>query len=193
VGLEEAIQSLVDFLTAHDIRDAVLVGHSYGGMIITAVADRLAIRIRRLVYWNAFVPNNGERVNDMLPPSYVELFAQLEQADGSVMLPFPIWREAFINDASLELAQTAYEKLNPHPNKTLKDAITLATNPADMQIPKSYINSTEDTSLPHSLPWHPRLSEKLGLYRLIQTPGSHELCFTDPELLARKVMEAGRD
>ena len=193
VGLEEAIQSLVDFFTEHNISDAILVGHSYGGMIITGVADRLPTRIRRLVYWSAFVPNNGESLNDMVPPSYVELFAQLEQADGSVSLPFPIWREGFINDASLELAQTAYDKLNPHPYKTLKDAITLSTNPADMQIPKSYINATEDTALPHSLPYHPRLSEKLGLYRLVQTPGSHELCFTNPELAGRKVMEAGRD
>ncbi|MGI9500239.1 MAG: alpha/beta hydrolase, partial [Geminicoccaceae bacterium] len=64
---------------------------------------------------------------------------------------------------------------------------------AGMEIPKSYLNCTEDTSLPHSLPWHPRLSEKLGLFRLVQTTGSHELCFTNPRLLAEKIMEAGRD
>jgi len=43
------------------------------------------------------------------------------------------------------------------------------------------------------LPWHPRLSERLGLHRLVECPGSHELCFTDPALLARKIIEAGRD
>jgi hypothetical protein len=47
--------------------------------------------------------------------------------------------------------------------------------------------------MPHSLPWHPRLSEKLGLFRLVQTHGSHELCFTNPEALAKKIMIAGRD
>lgn len=193
VGLEEAIRSLENFFTENDIDDAVVVGHSYGGMVITGLADRLPTRLRRLVYWNAFVPNKGESLNDMVPPAYVELFGQLEQPDGSVTLPFPIWREAFINDASLELAQTAYDELNPHPNKTFKDPISLSTNPAEMQIPKSYINCTEDTSLPHSLPWHPRLSDKLGIYRLVQSPGSHELCFTDPDLLAAKIMEAGRD
>lgn len=41
--------------------------------------------------------------------------------------------------------------------------------------------------------WHPRLSEKLGLFRLVQTPGSHELVFTNPKLLAEKIIEAGRD
>ena len=193
VGLEDAIQSLVDFFTEHDINDAVLLGHSYGGMVITGAADRISTRLRRLVYWNAFVPNNGESISDMIPPHYVELFAQLEQADGSVTLPFPIFREAFMNDASLELAQRAYDKLNPHPSNTFKDAIALSTNPADMATPKSYINGTEDTSLPHSMTWHPRLSEKLGLYRLVQTPGGHELCFTNPRLLAKKIMEAGRD
>src|SRR5262245_64316713 len=39
-------------------------------MIITGVADRVPDRIRRLVYWNAFVPNNGECLNDMVPPQY---------------------------------------------------------------------------------------------------------------------------
>lgn len=58
---------------------------------------------------------------------------------------------------------------------------------------KSYLNCQQDIALPHSLPWHPRLSERLGLYRLVECPGSHELCFTDPALLARKIVEAGRD
>ena len=109
------------------------------------------------------------------------------------MLPFPIWREVFIDDADAELAQKAYDVLNPHPLATLADKISLKTNPGDMQIAKSYINCTEDTSLPHHYPWHPRLSQKLGLFRLVQVPGSHELCFTNPKLLADAIMRAGRD
>jgi hypothetical protein len=80
-----------------------------------------------------------------------------------VVLPFPIWRKAFINDVDLASAQK--DILNPHPAKTFSDKISLKTNPADMQIAKSYINCTEDTSLPHHYPWHPRLSQKLGLFR----------------------------
>lgn len=48
-------------------------------------------------------------------------------------------------------------------------------------------------SLPHSMPWHPRLSERLGLFRLAEAPGSHEALFTHPELLAKKIEDAGRD
>jgi hypothetical protein len=50
-----------------------------------------------------------------------------------------------------------------------------------------------NTSLPHHYPWHPRLSQKLGLFRLVQVPGSHELCFSNPKLLAQAIMDAGRD
>ena len=194
-GLKEAIQSIADYLAENNLKNVVLLGHSYGGMIITGVADLVPERIRRLVYWNAFVPNNGQSLNDMVPPQYVGLFDAIaaERGDGSVVLPFPIWREAFINDADLEVAQRAYDILNPHPLKTFTDKISLRTNPAEMQLAKSYINCTEDTALPHGYPWHPRLSEKLGLFRLVQVPGSHELCFSDPARLATAIMEAGRD
>jgi pimeloyl-ACP methyl ester carboxylesterase len=194
-GLDEAIQSIVDYLAENNLKDVILLGHSYGGMIITGVADRAGERIRRLVYWNAFVPNNGESLNDMVPPIYLGLFDAIaaERGDGSVVLPFPIWREAFINDADLDTAQRTYDILNPHPLKTFSDKIALNTNPADMTVAKSYINCTEDTALPHGYPWHPRLSEKLGLFRLIQVPGSHELCFSNPKALAQAIMEAGRD
>ena len=77
--------------------------------------------------------------------------------------------------------------------KTLRDKISLKTNPMQMSLAKSYVNCTEDISLPHHYPWHPRLSQKLGLFRLIQVPGSHELCFSNPVRLAQAIMEAGRD
>ena len=50
-----------------------------------------------------------------------------------------------------------------------------------------------DTALPASMPWHPRLSERLGLFRYIECAGSHEAWFTQPEALARAIVEAGRD
>jgi pimeloyl-ACP methyl ester carboxylesterase len=195
VGLSEAIESIVEYLEETDTEDAILVGHCYGGMVITGVADRVPHRIRHLVYWNAFVPNDGESLLDMTLPHHVAAMEALaaERNDGSILLPFPLWREAFINDGDLETAQIAYKMLNPHPMQTFRDKICLSTNPADMQVGKSYINCTEDIAASHSHPWHPRLSEKLGLFRLIQIPGSHEICFTHPDRIARAIIEAGRD
>jgi hypothetical protein len=161
----------------------------------SGAADRLGARIRRLVYWNAFVPMNGQCLNDMVPPHYVALFDQVEKerGDGSVVLPFPIWREVFMNDADLDLAKRAYAALNPHPGKTFRDKIALKAEMAALPIAKSYLNCQQDASLPHSMPWHPRLSERLGLFRLVEMPGGHEVCFTNPTLLGEKIMEAGRD
>ena len=195
IGLAQAIRSIVEYLAENDLSDIVLVGHSYGGMIITGVADDVPQRIRRLVYWNAFVPDDGESVSDMLPLEYVRLFEAnaAERCDGSVVLPFAIWREAFLNDADLDTAERTYRMLNPQPLKTLTDKISLKTNPSEMVVAKSYLNCTEDISLPHHCPWHPRLSRKLGLFRLIQIPGSHEVCFSSPGRLARAIIEAGRD
>ena len=194
VGLNDAIPSLVSYFETNDIRECILIGHSYGGMVITGAFDKLGTeRIKRLVFWNAFVPNPGECLNDMVPPNYVGLFDAIAQDDGSVLLPYPIWREAFINDADEDLAKASYERLNPHPYKTFTDKIELSKAPAEMEVGKSYLNCQEDVALPASLPWHPRLSEKLGLYRLVAMPGSHESCFTNPTLLGKKMIEAGRD
>ena len=194
VGLAEAAESLCEFLRQHDLREVRLVGHSYGGMVISKAADVVPERIRRLVYVNAFVPLPGESLNDMVPPHYVALFDGVAAAShGAVMLPFPIWREAFINDADLALATSAFERLNPQPYKTFTDKISLAQPLAALQIGKSYVNCRQDTALPHSLPWHPRLSERLGLFRLVECNGSHEVWFTDPQAIATAVVAAGRD
>lgn len=194
IGLEDAAQSLAAYLDEHDLNDVRLVGHSYGGMVISRVADLRPERFARLVYVNAFVPDPGEALNDLVPPHYVELFdAVAAQSNGAVMLPFPVWREVFINDASLDLATSAYEKLNPHPYKTFQDGIVLSQPMAASPLAKSYVNCREDTALPQSLGWHPRLSEKLGLFRYVECSGSHEVWFTDPQAIADAIEKAGRD
>ena len=194
IGLEDAACSLMDFLVQRDLRDVRLVGHSYGGMVISRVADLLAERIGRLVYVNAFVPEPGESLSDLVPAHYVALFDNIAAAnEGLTMLPFPIWREAFINDADMPLATAAFNCLNPHPYKTFTDKITLSQPMAAVAIGKSYVNCRMDMSLPQSLPWHPRLSERLGLFRYVECSGSHEVWFTDPAAIARAIEVAGRD
>ena len=193
-GLADAIASVAAYIETNDLTGIRLVGHSYGGMILSGVADRMPQRIARLVYVNAFVPLNGQSLNDMVPPHYIGLFDAVAKANNnSVMLPFEIWRDAFINDADLALARSSYEKLNPHPYLTFTDKIALSRELAELPVGKSYVNCQQDTALPHSLPWHPRLSERLGLFRLVECPGSHEMVFSNPARLAVAIEEAGRD
>lgn len=62
IGLSTHIDDVVNTILFEDLHDITLVGHSYGGMVITGVADRVPDRIHRLVYLDAFVPNDGESV-----------------------------------------------------------------------------------------------------------------------------------
>ena len=193
-GLVDAVASLEQFLVAGNLTDVRLVGHSYGGMVNSGVAARVLPRLKRLVYVNAFVPLDGESLNDMVPPHYIAMFDAVSAAnDGAVMLPFEIWREAFINDADLALATSAFERLNPQPYKTFTDKAVLPQPLAALQVGKSYLNCQQDAALPHSLGWHPRLSERLGLFRLVECPGSHEAWFTNPAVLGEAIIAAGRD
>jgi pimeloyl-ACP methyl ester carboxylesterase len=62
IGLTTHIDDVVNTILYEDLHDIILMGHSYGGMVITGVADRIPDRIKRLVYLDAFVPNDGESV-----------------------------------------------------------------------------------------------------------------------------------
>jgi pimeloyl-ACP methyl ester carboxylesterase len=66
VDLDLHIADNLAVLEFEDLRDVVLVGHSYGGMVATGVADRAADRIAQLVYLDAFVPRNGQAVIDLI-------------------------------------------------------------------------------------------------------------------------------
>lgn len=191
------VASIVDYLVAGDLSEVILLGHSYGGTIIARVFEEAPERIKRLIFWNAFVPEAGNSLLDETPPHYRALFQQLAEAsdDNTVTMPFPIWRENFIQDADLELATRTYGMLSSEPFQPFVDKLPLDRFYSKLhEVGRSYINATEDIALPPGeWGWHPRMSSRLQGARLVQLPGSHEVMFTDPGLLARKIFEAGRD
>jgi hypothetical protein len=143
---------------------------------------------------SSVVEFKGQSLNDMVTPDYAAAFAAIAEANnGAILLPFEIWRENFINDADIALARSTYDRLNPQPYRTFTDKISLQRPLSELSIGKSYINCQQDISLPHSYPWHPRLSERLGLFRLVEMPGSHETIFSNPTGLAQAIWEAARD
>lgn len=195
VDHDDCVASIVDHITGADLRDVILLGHSFGGTVIARVAEEIPDRLRRLIFWNAFVPAPGNSLLDEVPPHYKELFDQLAAStdDDIVAMPFPIWREAFIQDADAELAASTHAQLSTEPYQPFRDKLDLTRFYA-CELPKSYINATEDTALPPGeWGWHPRMSSRLGMYRLVQLPGSHEVMFTAPERLAVAIDQAGRD
>jgi pimeloyl-ACP methyl ester carboxylesterase len=196
VGHADAVASAAGLIEAADLSDFVLVAHSYGGTVASKLAEQMPQRIRRLVYLSAFVLVDGESLNDATPPHYVDLMEHnaAERGDGSVFLPYPVWREAFMNDAGDALARDVYEnRLSPHPYRTIAEPLELKVFPT-LEIPCSFINCSEDIALPPGeFGWFPRFFLRLGLCRLVQMPGGHEPFYTNPSLLATKLVDAARD
>jgi len=65
IDLETHIEDVLNVITYEDLRDIVLVGHSYGGMVATGVADRARDRVTQLIYVDAFVPGDGQSLLDL--------------------------------------------------------------------------------------------------------------------------------
>ena len=62
IGLATHIDDIVNLILFEDLHEVILLGHSYGGMVITGVADRIPERLSRLIYLDAFLPEDGESV-----------------------------------------------------------------------------------------------------------------------------------
>jgi pimeloyl-ACP methyl ester carboxylesterase len=95
VDLDTHIADVVNLIRWEELWDVVLCGHSYGGCVISGVADRIPDRIGALVYLDAFVLENGQSLHDTLPPPMRD--AQLEQTllSGEGWKVPPIPAEAF--------------------------------------------------------------------------------------------------
>ncbi|OZI09783.1 hypothetical protein BWI93_02650 [Siphonobacter sp. BAB-5385] len=68
VNLSTYISDIVNVIRFEDLHNVILVGHSYGGMVIAGVAEQVPDRIRQLVYLDAMVPNDGESARDVCGP-----------------------------------------------------------------------------------------------------------------------------
>ncbi|HEY5208500.1 MAG TPA: alpha/beta hydrolase [Stellaceae bacterium] len=97
ITLETHIRDVVGCIEAEELNDIILVGHSYGGMVITGVADRMAARIKALVYLDAFVPGDGDSLIGLLtkalePPVAAQFLAGFRGAardSGGLTAPIP--------------------------------------------------------------------------------------------------------
>ena len=123
VGLSTHIQDVVNMILYEDLHDVILVGHSYGGMVITGVADSLPGRIKKMIYLDAFVPEDGESVTSI----------QGARADGiKKMLVNGFLMPPWVAAGKLP------PKDVPHPYKTFTDTIVLK-NRYRLNISTSYI------------------------------------------------------
>jgi pimeloyl-ACP methyl ester carboxylesterase len=188
------LADVIDYVTVlaeeRDLRDVTLVGHSWGGYVVAGALPRLAPRLRKAVFWSAFVPAEGRSLNDEVPPAYREMFEQLSAASGdnSIVLPFEVWQSAFINDAPEDVQRLTHALMVPQPFQYFTETVA-PVDPQALGVPVSYVLSSEDIALPPGEYGWPRFAERLGVAPLM-TPGSHEACFTQPASLAEALLKA---
>lgn len=104
VNLSTHIEDVVNLLRWEDLADVILCGHSYGGIVISGVADRVPERIRSLLYLDAFVPEDGESLLDIHPPGLAQRMRILAQTAGNGWNVPPIPAEHF----NVNLRDTAW-------------------------------------------------------------------------------------
>jgi pimeloyl-ACP methyl ester carboxylesterase len=169
---------------------AVLVGHSFGGSVISRVAEVRPERCHGLVYYSAFVPLDGERVADSLPPQLVDFLDDAAAASGdrTISLPEALLRDSFANTADADTLKRVASQLVPEPRAPIFEALSLPRFPSPT-IPAAYIACSQDLALPPGA-FHPGQSSRLPHVELIEIEGDHESLFTAPERLADALLAA---
>jgi pimeloyl-ACP methyl ester carboxylesterase len=190
-SLAEVADSVVDLIERHDLTDVVLVGHSWAGYVLAAVAPRVRARLRRVVFWSAFVPAADASLLDELDDGTRALFRDLATAspDDTITLPYEVWQAIFVQDATPELQKVTYDLLVPQPFRY--SATAVAPLDAGFDVPMTYLMGEADLTMPQDETGWTRMAARLGLVPEL-IPGSHELCFTDPAALTKVLGDVGR-
>lgn len=124
VGLDTHAEDVVRLLDVLDLREVVLVGHSYAGQVVTAVADRRPERIARRVHLDAFVGTNGEAARDLLPETVAHHWAEAAAGPGLGWL-VPVRSLAVLGVTEQADTDWLTPRLTPHPWKTYTDPLRL--------------------------------------------------------------------
>jgi pimeloyl-ACP methyl ester carboxylesterase len=124
INLSTHIKDVVNTILFERLDSVILIGHSYGGMVVTGVADSIPEKLKKVIYLDAFLPENGESV-----AAYVEGSPTadiISSPDGEYV--FPSW----VKDT------TAFPRDVPHPLASIKESIVLK-NSNRLEIPSTYI------------------------------------------------------
>ncbi|KAG6555458.1 hypothetical protein Mapa_002689 [Marchantia paleacea] len=193
--LQEIVQDLVDNIVRRGFNNFVLVAHSVGGPVIQHVAQLIPRKVRRLVFVSAMVLRHGDNFLETVHEDFrnaLIVTSPPETGDPSLMLAFDIFREMFSNTVDLETSRNIYKQLSPQGSQSFAENQDLEAF-FELRIPRSYVHLTTDTSRMLEQGYHPTFSSRLGIFRLVEMQGDHESMYTAPELLAKKLEEAGRD
>lgn len=141
IDLGTHITDIVGLFEYRDLHDIILVGHSYGGTVITGVAERVPARVRRLVYLDASVPRDGESNDDVIGPTMAVQLRESAMSDGDGWkvppAPYVVGRLS-----KHPLRDWVAARLTPHPLRPFAEPVQLSS-PEAAALPRAFIQTTQ--------------------------------------------------
>jgi pimeloyl-ACP methyl ester carboxylesterase len=182
IDLDTHIADVRAVLEFEDLRDVVLCGHSYGGMVVTGVVDRDASRISRVVYVEGLVPRDGECVLDVVPADVAERLRAPAAEAGGVRLPIPLSHAEIVASHGAWYA----ERIRDQPLATFTQPLRLEREPG-AGLPCTYIRTTKerDPTFDESA----RRARELG-WRYEEIATIHDAQIDDPDGLVELLVAA---
>jgi len=143
ITLGTHVDDIANLVRYEDLHDVVLCGHSYGGCVISGVIEREPDRIRSAVFLDAFIPQNGESLFDLVPPEQrARQRAAIDAAGGSALPPIPA-ANFRVNAADRAMVDA---RCVPQPARTFAEPIALSG--ARERVPRrSFVRATEYPSV----------------------------------------------
>ena len=184
VSLDTHIQDVVAVLEAEDLNRVHLIGHSYGGMVATGVADRARERIAQLIYLDAFAPVAGQAVFDLVPPDIAAKMRAGAQASAS---GYGIPSNPMPSDTSPEDQAWAGPRRLPQPVKAFAQKLTLSAEPS---APRTYIYAKKAGIGDNFRKFYER-AKREG-WRTYEIDSSHNPHITNPQALLAILNEIAR-
>jgi pimeloyl-ACP methyl ester carboxylesterase len=188
IGLDTHIQDITGLLQEKNLHGVILVGHSYGAMVITGVVDQVPERIAHLVYLDTFVPRDGESMAAS-SPMVIRLLRKQAQAHGDG------WRvdsQGTYGVTTEPDRSWVRSQVTPQPLKTLEQPLHLK-NPAIVSAkPRTHISCTGGGfffSLMRRILAPRALPPTEAGWRLRQLPTGHDAMITLPRELADLLLE----
>ncbi len=191
IDLEAHIEDVAAVLAYEELREVVLVGHSYAGMVITGVAERAADRLAQLVYLDAGVPRDGEAGLDLFAPEEVAAMrAQVAATGEGWRLPPPGGERPWDVTAPDDV-RWVRSKVTPHPFATFTQPLRLA-NYAAAAVPRTFIHCTAAPPAPWRRLSLRRVRAEPG-WRYRALPTGHEAMVTMPRELADLLLATAQE
>ncbi len=192
-GLDVHISDVINVLTYEDLRDVILVGHSSSGAVVAGVADRALERLAQVVFLDAFVPEDGQAVLDLIAPERREILEALvtTEGDGWLLPRFapPAW-DTIVRDmwgvTGDDDVRWMVSRLGPTPFGHFKQPVR-RTNPLAEKLPRAYIRCRLFPSA--RFDEHARMAQRTSNWRYRELAVSHHPAITAPAKLADLLAE----